>query len=184
LEGRIELGHAEAPEPTPGTTYLAAADKEVVVSAIQPLYYPFGSSVTEPKWGVTFNNRASDFTTAPNDAAPRKRPAYTLSAVVMERGGEVYALGASAGHYRLAIYVQLIQNIVTYGMDPRRAVWAPRFIWLRGDEVQAEEGWEPGPGVHLIKYPSRLGIAALVAKTKDGAVAVADIRGDGLALGE
>lgn len=184
LEGRIELGQAEAPEPTPGTTYLAAADREVVVSAIQSLYYPFGSGFTEPKWGVTFNNRASDFTTAPNDAAPRKRPAHTLSAVVMERGGEVYALGASAGHYRPAIYVQLIQNIITYGMDPRRAVWAPRFIWLRGDEVQAEEGWEPGPGVHLIKYPSRLGIAALAAKTKDGAVAVADIRGDGLALGE
>jgi gamma-glutamyltranspeptidase/glutathione hydrolase len=69
-------------------------------------------------------------------------------------------------------------------MDPRRAVWSPRFIWLRGDEVQAEEGWEPRPGVRLIKYPSRLGIAALAAKTKDGAVAVADIRGDGLALGE
>ncbi len=130
------------------------------MSAIQSLYYPFGSSITELKWGITFNNRASDFTTAPNGAAPRKRSAHTLSAVVMERGGEVYALGASAGHYRPAIYVQLIQNIVTYSMDPRRAVWAPRFIWLRGDEVQAEEGWEPGPGVHLIKYPSRLGIAA------------------------
>jgi gamma-glutamyltranspeptidase/glutathione hydrolase len=61
LEGRIELGHAEVPEPTPGTTYLVAADREVVVSAIQSLYYPFGSGVTEPKWGVAFNNRASDF---------------------------------------------------------------------------------------------------------------------------
>jgi gamma-glutamyltranspeptidase/glutathione hydrolase len=117
LEGRIEPGQAEAPEPTPGATYLATADTEVVVSAIQSLYYPLGSSITEPKLGVTFNNIASDFTTA-----PRKRPAHTLSAVVMERGGEVYALGTSAGHYRLAIYVQLIQNIVTYSMDPRKAV--------------------------------------------------------------
>ncbi len=122
LEGRIELGHAEAPEPTPGTTYLVVADREVVVSAIQSLYYPFGSGVTEPKWGVTFNNRASDFTTAPNDAAPRKRLAHTLSAVVMERGGEVYALGVSAGHYRPAIYVQLIQkhNYVRHGPEKSR----------------------------------------------------------------
>jgi gamma-glutamyltranspeptidase/glutathione hydrolase len=184
LEGRVEFGEAESPEPTPGTTYLAAADGEVVVSAIQSLYHPFGSGVTEPRWGITFNNRASDFTAGLNEAAPRKRPAHTLSAVVMGRGDEVYALGASAGHYRPAIYVQLIQNIVSYGMDPRQAVWAPRFIWLRGDEVQAEEGWEQGPGVRLVKYPSRMGVAALVARRGKGAVAVADIRGDGLALGE
>jgi gamma-glutamyltranspeptidase/glutathione hydrolase len=44
LEGKIELGNAKAPKPTPGTTYLAATDREVVVSAIQSLYYPFGSS--------------------------------------------------------------------------------------------------------------------------------------------
>jgi hypothetical protein len=35
------------------------------------------------------------------------------------------------------------------------------------------KGWEPEPGIHLIKYPSRLGIAALAAETKEGAVAVA-----------
>ena len=142
----MELGEAESPEPTPGTTYLAAADGEVVVSVIQSLYHPFGSGVTEPRWGITFNNRASDFTARLNEAAPRKRPAHTLSAVVMGRGDEVYALGASAGHYRPAIYAQLIQNVVSHGMDPRQAVWAPRFIWLRGDEVQAEEGWERGEG--------------------------------------
>jgi gamma-glutamyltranspeptidase/glutathione hydrolase len=127
LEGRIELGQAEAPEPTPGITYLATADREVVVSAIQSLYYPFGSGIIEPKWGITFNNRASDFTTAPNDAAPLKRPARTLSAVVIERGGEVYALGASAGHYRPAIYVQLH---VSYGFAVTR--YKPRRGGSRG----------------------------------------------------
>ena len=35
-----------------------------------------------------------------------------------------------------------------------------------------------------MKYPSRMGVAALVARGGKGAVAVADIRGDGLALGE
>ncbi|MGC9130797.1 MAG: gamma-glutamyltransferase [Pyrobaculum sp.] len=183
LAGRLELGEAEAPEPTPGTTYLAAGDGELVVSAIQSLYYPFGSGFTDPKWGITFNNRASDFTKGLNKAAPWRRPAHTLSAVVMERGGEIYALGASAGHYRPAIYAQLIQNIVWYGMDPRAAVWAPRFIWTGGWEAQAEEGWEKGPGVTVVKYPSRMGVAALVAKRHGGVAAVADIRGDGLALG-
>jgi gamma-glutamyltranspeptidase/glutathione hydrolase len=104
LEGRIELGNAEALEPTLGDTYLATADREVVVSAIQSLYYPFSSGITEPKWGITFNNRASDFTMAPNDAVPRKRLAHTLLAVVTKWGGEVYALGASVGYYRPATY--------------------------------------------------------------------------------
>ena len=77
----------------------------------------------------------------------------------------------------------LFKNVVSYGMDPRQAVWAPCFIWLRSDEVQAE-GWERGRGVRLVKYPSRMGVAALVARRGKGAVVVADIRGDGLALGE
>lgn len=183
LSGKIELGEAEVPEPTPGTTYLAAADRDFVVSAIQSLYYPFGAGFTDAKWGITFNNRASDFTHGLNSASPHKRPAHTLSAVVMERGGEIYALGASAGHYRPAIYTQLIHNIIWYGMDPRQAIWAPRFIWLRGAEVQAEEGWEGGPGVHIVKYPSRMGVAALAARKNGTLVAVSDIRGDGLALG-
>ncbi|MEM1615664.1 MAG: gamma-glutamyltransferase [Pyrobaculum sp.] len=182
LRGEAPLGEAAGPEPTVGTTYLAAADEELVVSAIQSLYYPFGSGVTEPKWGVTLNNRASDFTTGLNKAAPHKRPAHTLSAVVMEKEDDVYALGASAGHYRPAIYTQLIQNIAVYKMDGRSAVWAPRFIWLGGDSARAEEGWEAGPGVETVKYPSRMGVASLVRR-KNGVEAVADIRGDGLALG-
>jgi len=183
LSGKIELGEASRPAPTPGTTYLAAADGGQVVSVIQSLYYPFGAGVTTAKYAITLNNRASDFTDGLNKAAPHKRPAHTLSATVVERGKEVYALGASAGHYRPAIYAQLIHNLVVYKMTPRDAVWAPRFIWLRDDEVQAEEGYEQGPGVQLIKYPSRLGVAALAYKGLDHVGAVADIRGDGIAIG-
>jgi len=38
--------------------------------------------------------------------------------------------------------------------------------------------------VRLVKYPSRMGAAALAARRGNGVAAVADIRGDGLALGE
>jgi len=40
-----------------------------------------------------------------------------------------------------------------------------------------------GPGVHLVKYPSRLGVAALAYRGLDHVGAVADIRGDGIAIG-
>lgn len=183
LDGKIPLGEANRPEPTYDTTYLAAVDRDFVVSAIQSLYYPFGSGVTEPTWGITLNNRASCFTTGLNKAEPRKRPANTLSAVIMRKEDSTYALGASAGHYRPAIYTQLIQNIAVYNMDIKNAVWSPRFIWTGGEQVRAEEGWEKGPGVEIVKYPSRLGVASAAYTDGKKAAAVADIRGDGIAIG-
>ncbi|MEL9989972.1 MAG: gamma-glutamyltransferase [Thermoproteus sp.] len=182
LSGRIQLGEAEAPTPTPGTTYFAVASKEVVISAIQSLYHNFGSRYVEGRWGVVLNNRASDFTTGPNAPAPRKRPAHTLSALLAVRGGEVAALGSSAAHYRPVVYAQLAQNLIDYSMDPRKVVWAPRFIWTGGWHVVAERGYEEGPDVEVVDYPSRLGVAALALRGDKALAAVADIRGDGLAL--
>ena len=182
LGGEVELGEAEAPRPTPGTTYLAVADREVSISAIQSLYYNFGSRYVEGRWGVVLNNRASDFTTGVNAAAPRKRPAHTLSAIVAVKGDQTAVLGSSAAHYRPVVYAQLVQNLVDYSMDPRRVVWSPRFIWVGGWKAVAERGYEAGPDVEFVDYPSRLGVAALAIRRGASLAAVADIRGDGAAL--
>ncbi|MBP1448454.1 MAG: gamma-glutamyltransferase [Thermoproteus sp.] len=179
LAGGIELGEAEAPTPTGDTTYFAVAGKEYAISAIQSLYYAFGSGHVEGKWGVVLNNRASDFTSGPNAPAPRKRPAHTLSAVLAVNGGDRIALGSSAGHYRPVIYAQLVQNFLDYGMELRRAVWAQRFIWTGGWRAIAERGYEGGPDVEFVEYPSRLGVAAAAVKLGGALAAVADIRGDG-----
>ncbi len=181
LRGRIELGEAEAPTPTRGTTYFAVADRDVIISAIQSIYYSFGSQYVEGKWGVVLNNRAFDFTTGPNEAAPRRRPAHTLSAVLAVGEGQEVALGSSAGHYRPVIYAQLVQNLVDYSMEPRRVVWAPRFMWVGDWRAVAERGYEEGPDVEIVDYPARLGVAAMAFR-KGGVVgAVADVRGDGAA---
>lgn len=102
--------------------------------------------------------------------------------MIVESPNGIYAMGASAGRYRPTIYLQLVQNL-SYGFSLRDVIWSPRFIWTRGYEAQAEEGWEQGPGVQLVKYPSRMGVAALAARLNHGIAAVADLRGDGLALG-
>ncbi|MFP3200253.1 gamma-glutamyltransferase [Thermoproteus sp. CP80] len=181
LLGRVELGESESPMPTGDTTYFAVADREVVISAIQSIYYSFGSRYVEGRWGVVLNNRAFDFTQGPNAPAPRKRPAHTLSAVIAVRGDLTAALGSSAGHYRPVIYAQMVQNLVDYSMDIRRVVWAPRFIWVGGWKAEAERGYEAGPDVDLVEYPSRLGVAALAYRRGGSLAAVADIRGDGAA---
>ncbi|CCC81035.1 gamma-glutamyltransferase [Thermoproteus tenax] len=181
LEGRIQLSESERPTPTPGTTYFAVAGREMTISAIQSLYYAFGSRYVERN-GVVLNNRASDFTDGPNKPGPRRRPAHTLSAVIALRGDRAVALGASAGHYRPVIYAQLIQNLLYYGMELRRAVWAPRFIWVEGWRAEAERGFEEGPGVHIVDYPSRMGVAAAAVREGKRVGAASDLRGDGAAL--
>ncbi len=87
------------------TTYFVVVDKEGnIVSAIQSLYQHFGSLVTEPKYGITLNDRASDFSMdGPNALMPRKRPLHTLSTIIITKDGEPkYALGTSGGTLQAA----------------------------------------------------------------------------------
>ncbi len=167
------------------TTYFAVATRDMSVSAIQSLYYPFGSAVTVPGWGITLNNRASDFAEAgPNAAAPRKRPLHTLSALLVEGDGAEYLLGASAGHYRPFLYAWLVDNVARFGHDVRRAVAYPRALWEGGSEVSVEIGIDVCPGLvaEVVDYPGAMGVAAGVYR--GGAlVGFADPRGDGAAWG-
>jgi len=170
------------------TTYFVVADSEGnVVSAIQSLYYHFGSLVTEPKYGITLNNRAADFSmSGVNEVAPRKRPLHTLSTVMVMRNGELeLALGTSGAHYRPQQHVLMLTNIVDYGMNPVNAINAPRFLWGT-DGLIIEEGFEvTGLSVRhrLIKYPGSTGVASILANINGVKILYSDVRGDGAALG-
>lgn len=186
---REDVGVADRLSPGGDTTYFSVATKSLVVSAIQSLYYPFGSCFTDPRWQITFNNRASDFTDGVNAPKPRKRPMHTLSSVVMmSPTGEVVSLGSSGGHYRPVLYAQMIQCVALYGLDITRLLMEPRFVWEGGGVVRLEEGFELGntpPRYKLVveKYPSRLGVAQASLVNKGYVVGVADVRGDGASIG-
>lgn len=159
-----------------------------IVSCIQSLYYHFGSMVTDPKYGVTLNNRASDFSmSGPNELMPRKRPLHTLSTVMVFRDNEPWLiLGTSGAHYRPQQHTLMLTNIIDYGMNPVEAVNAPRFLW-GNNELILEEGYETsGLRVNhrLIRYPGRTGVANVLALLNHGLkVLYSDVRGDGVALG-
>ncbi len=172
------------------TTYFVVVDGEGnVVSAIQSLYQHFGSLITEPRYGITLNNRASDFSMdGPNALAPRKRPLHTLSAVIVTKDGEPrYALGTSGAHFRPQLHTLFITNIIDYGLSPVEAIDAPRFLWDR-KSLTIEEGYEVAGLTEphqVIRYPSRTGVASIAAFLGNGRkLLYADIRGDGLALGQ
>lgn len=187
----------EAPANVRGdadTTFFAVRGPDgTVVAGIQSVFHPFGSGLTEPRYQVVLNSRASGFTSIEggvNAPGPRKKPLHTLSAVIVEGpGGDVLALGLSGGHYRPQLHAWLLTNILNYGMDVQEALEFPRVLWTpSSSEVILEEGMEvPADrdlNVVVKPYPSKLGVAAAVEVRSNGVCAgYADVRGDGLPMG-
>ena len=168
------------------TTFYAVADRDgMVVAGIQSLFHPFGSAVTEPRFQVTLNNRATGFTTErglPNTLGPSKKPLHTLSALVMvdERNGRVVAVGASGGHYRPQLHAIFATNIVDYSMDLEEAINSPRAAWdWSTGRMVAEKGVEGLVGEHLVE---RLGVANAVEVWGRVRGAATDLRGDGIPI--
>jgi len=173
------------------TTFFAVADREGwVVSAIQSLFHGFGSFITEPKYGITLNSRASSFKLddrSVNRLEPWKKTMHTLSSMIVVEENRVLALGLSGGHYRPLLHSQVLTNIIDYGMDVQDALEYPRFIWLiDSNVVEYEEGLKPNnPRYEFVMkpYPSRTGVAAAVERMGRVIAGYCDIRGDGLPIG-
>jgi gamma-glutamyltranspeptidase/glutathione hydrolase len=169
------------------TTYFAIVDAEGnIASAIQSLFYHFGSGLTVPDYGIPLNNRASYFNfSGPNKVEPRKRPLHTLSSVLLEnKDGVFLGLGTSGGDFRPQLHALLISNIVDYNMELWDAIEAPRFLW-EGNNVLVEEGVEVPEGLSIKKqkYPSSMGVSQGVMKKSSLKAGVCDVRGDGLPIG-
>ena len=176
------------------TTYYAVIDSQGnIVSGIQSLFYSFGSYLTEPNYGVTFNSRASSFSLDREDINslfPGKKPLHTLSSPLIFEGDKIIAHGLSGGYYRPQLHTQIITDMLDYNMDPQEAIEYPRFIWKGNeDKVIVEEGISiPSSKIKkasIVKYGSRLGVAATAILYEDDVKGgYVDIRGEGLALGE
>jgi len=175
------------------TTYFAIADQEGnIISAIQSLFYPFGSRVTEPKYGITLNSRASSFFLKRdhvNSLKPRKRPLHTLSAMIIEDQNRILSLGLSGGHFRPQLHAEIFTNIYKYEFEIQKALDHQRFVWYPWTKkVDVEEGLDTtgleGYMINVVPYPSRLGVAAAVEIKSSGVrVGYCDIRGDGIPIG-
>ncbi len=113
----------------------------------------FGAKVIAGKTGFFLNDEMDDFTAKPgspnmfglvqgsaNAIAPGKRPLSSMSPTLLTRDGHVFLLLGSPGGSRIITTIlQVIVNIVDYGMDVQSAVNAPRFHhqWLP-DVIYAE----------------------------------------------
>jgi len=139
------------------TIYLTTADSEGnMVSFIQSNYYGFGSGLTPPKLGFSLQNRGALFTFGKghfNIYEPGKRPFHTIIPAFVTKAGKPWlSFGVMGGDMQPQGHVQILMNLIDFGMNLQEAGDAPRIRHFgssspRGDhmsdggEVRLETGF-------------------------------------------
>ena len=114
-----------------GTTHVAALDREgnMVCGTISG--GAFAKSVFFPELGCTLSTRIEMFNCQeghPNVVEPGKRPRTTLVNYIVSKDGQpTMTIGCPGGDNQVQANVQLVLNVLVFGMDPQQAVEAPRF---------------------------------------------------------
>jgi gamma-glutamyltranspeptidase/glutathione hydrolase len=134
----------KAPAPDSNTIYLSVVDRDrMAVSFINSLYSSFGLGICTEKSGIMLTNRGSCFTLDPdhpNTFGPNKRPMHTIiPALAMRQGRCDMSFGVMGAHYQPMGHVQIVLNMLDYGMDVQQAIDAPRFFF-EGEQTVVEHG--------------------------------------------
>jgi gamma-glutamyltranspeptidase/glutathione hydrolase len=135
---RIDMRRAAPWNPAAGdgdTVWFGVIDAlGRAVSAIQSLYFEFGSGVGLPESGFVWQNRGCAFRlggNGPNVLAPGRRPFHTLNpAFARFRDGRTMVYGAMGGDGQPQTQAALFTRVAFYGQDLQEAISAPR--WLLG----------------------------------------------------
>ena len=116
--------------PAHDTTCVNAVDRHGNVFSATPsgAWLP---SVIAGETGIPFSMRMQTFVMTPghaNQLAPGKRPRVTLSPTIVLKDGKPFlALSTPGGDNQDQALLQVLLNIIEFGMSPQEAVEAPRF---------------------------------------------------------
>jgi gamma-glutamyltranspeptidase / glutathione hydrolase len=136
------------------TTHFTVVDKDgTVVSNTYTLNGSYGSGATAKGTGVLLNNEMDDFTSkvgvpnmfgllqsANNAIEPRKRPLSAMTPTIVLKDSKVwFAVGSPGGPTIINTVLQVVVNVIDYGMNIQQAIDAPRFHhqWMP-DEIRYE----------------------------------------------
>lgn len=142
LEARLpDVNPTPLPEQR-DTVYIAAVDQGgTAVSFVNSIFDNFGSGLVAPKCGVVLHNRGSGFVLLrghANSLAGRKRPMHTIIPAMLTKNGHmVMSFAVTGGHFQPAGQIQILSNIVDYGMSVQQAIDFPR-MFARGDSLELE----------------------------------------------
>jgi len=134
--------------PKGGTVYLATADGEGnMVSYIQSNYMGFGSGVVIRGTGITLQNRGADFSLNPlaaNALAPGKKSYHTIiPGFLTKEEKAIGPFGVMGAYMQPQGHVQLLTNMIDFGLNPQQALDAPRWQWIDGCKIHVEPGFNP-----------------------------------------
>jgi oxamate amidohydrolase len=204
---RIDLKHA-APWPAAvgdgDTTWFGAMDRTGrSVSAIQSLYFEFGSGIGLPDSGFVWQNRGCAFRLSGagrNVLKPRSKPFHTLNpAFARFADGRTMVYGAMGGDGQPQFQAALFTRYAFFGQDLQEAISAPR--WLLGrtwgetrtslriedrfsEQLIGELAAAGHPVERVGAFDQTMGHAgAIVHTVQHGFQGASDPRSDGAAIG-
>ena len=170
----IDLAHAN-PDIGPGdprlydgdTIYLTTADKDgMMVSLIQSNYRGMGSGLVADGLGFMFQDRGELYSLDPQAAnvyAPGKRPFHTIIPAFVRKDGQPFmSFGLMGGDMQPQGHVQVLTDIIDFGMNVQEAGDAARWRHYGGAEptgeastgigtVEMESGFSPEVKAELAK---------------------------------
>lgn len=140
-QARLEAGNPRLYEGD--TIYMTVADGDgSMVSLIQSNYIGMGSGLVPDKLGFMFQDRGALFTMEPghpNVYAPGKRPFHTIiPAFVMKDGEPFLSFGLMGGSMQPQGHVQILCNLIDFGMNVQEAGDAARYFHSGDDEPTGE----------------------------------------------
>jgi len=154
------------------TVYLTVVDKDYnAVSFIQSNYYGFGSGMVPDGLGFCIQDRGALFSLEeghPNVIAPGKRPFHTIiPGFVTKNNKPVFSFGVMGGEMQPQGHVQVLLNIIDFGMNIQEAGDAPRFrhdgssepsggVMNDGGTISLESGVSPEVVRDLVKKGHRV----------------------------
>lgn len=126
-----------------GTVYLTVADKDGnMVSLIQSNYRGMGSGMVPPQLGFMLQNRGELFNLEdgkPNSYAPGKRPFHTIIPAFVTKDDVPYlSFGVMGGDFQPQGHVQIIMNLIDFGMGLQEAGDAPRYEHIGSTALTGE----------------------------------------------
>jgi gamma-glutamyltranspeptidase/glutathione hydrolase len=150
---KIRAGKPTVYESTETTHFTVIDEEGNVVTNTYTLNGGYGSGATARGTGILLNNEMDDFTSKPgvpnaygllqsenNAIAPRKRPLSAMTPTIVLKDGKVwFAIGSPGGPTIINTVLQVIVNVVDFGMNIQQAIDAPRFHhqWMP-DRIQFE----------------------------------------------
>lgn len=143
------------------TIYLTVADSERnMVSLIQSNYRGFGSGVCPAGLGFCLQDRGEMFDLQPgrmNSYAPGKRPFHTIIPAFVTKDGKPFlSFGVMGGATQPQGHVQILLNIIDFGMNVQEAGDAPRMLHSGSSEPTGETMTDGGAVALESGFPASL----------------------------